>query len=104
MPIASKDIEKTKEVPLVLQKMERNEFYTFDELYQMSYGSWFDDDTKGELWVVQWSQWTSLQVLLDLLVEQGKLVTGKKADDMGRTVKVRKRSVTLPPTVYYGLA
>lgn len=103
MPVDRNDIEITKEVPSLLQKMEKGKFYTAEELYKLEYGIEFDEmapDTEN----VMWGWWWGLGTLLTSLVEQGKLVTGIRLDERGKTIATKKGEVTLPRTVYYGLS
>ena len=90
MPVDHKDIEVTKVVPSLLQKKQRDKFYTPEELFFMEYGLEFNEmapDTEA----VMWGWWWGINNLLASLVVQGKVTgTGKK-------------KVTLPPKVYYGL-
>ena len=107
MPLDRKDIEITKEVPSVLQKMERAKFYSFEELFEMEYGPSLIDSDDAEVRQVEWSQWTSLSAVLVALVEQGRLVTGVKKGEPPRIITLRKdgkvRKFPLAPKVYYGL-
>jgi hypothetical protein len=102
LPVDRKDIEITKEVPSLLQKFQRDKFYTAEELFFLEYGVEFDEmapDTEA----VMWGWWWGLNNLLGSLVVQGKIVTGIKVGNTGKTIGTAKKKVTLPPKLYYGL-
>ena len=108
MPVDQSDIEITKEVPNLLQKMERGKFYTAEELYKMEYGLEFKEDLP-DLEAVMRAWWTSLNSFLVVLAEQGRIVTGVKRGDPPKFMTMRKggkvvKKVRLAPTVYYGLS
>jgi len=97
-----KEIGITKEVPSLLQKMQRGKFYTAEELLVMEYGIKFDEmapDTEA----IMWAWWNSLITLLASLVMQEKVVTGIRIGDTGRTFGNARKKVTLSPEVHYGL-
>lgn len=102
MPVDRKDIEITKEVSSLLQKMQRSKFYTAEELYRLEHGIEFNEmapDTEA----VMWGWWTALNARLEALVEQGRIVTGIRIGDRGRTIGTKAKKVALPPTLLYGL-
>ena len=102
MPVDRKDIEITKEVPSLLQKMERGKFYNAKELYFIEYGLEFNEeapDTDTEMW----GWWWNHNLFLALLVVQGKILTGIVRDEVVKTTKTKRGTLSLPRTVYYGL-
>ena len=102
MPVDRKDIEITKEMPSLLQKMQKGKFYTAEELFAAEYGMKFNEmapDTE----TIMWAWWSELNARLESLVEQGKVVTGIKLGDRGKTIGTASKKFALPPTIHYGL-
>jgi hypothetical protein len=107
LPVSVDKIEPVAEPIPIMKKMKRHKFYSFSELYKMTFGKkplkdilMFAKEKKLWMYYIRRAQ---LQTTLDLLVLQDRLKIGKKVNETPETIDVEGEKVTIDITLRYAL-